>query len=227
MPRPFAKKKTFIDHATDFAESALESLESAFDQAKEAAGPAIADARERAVPLLQDARDRAVPLLQDARDTAAEKASTGAAAAKAAAIAGAAAAAEQASQGRDLAAAKLAEVKGEPEPKSGGKLKKLFFFGALAAIGGLVFRKLRNSTAEEDNWQSSYVPPPPPTPVPSPADGLADPLTDPLPGQPETDDPGGAGPDEALSDAADTPHEATTPDEPAEVVEIDGETSKK
>jgi hypothetical protein len=225
MPRPFAKKKTFIDHASDFAESALESLESAFDQAREAAGPAIADARERAVPLLQDARDRAVPLLHDARETAAEKAATGAAAAKAAAVAGAAAAAQQAAQGRELAAAKLAEVKGEPEPK-GGKLKKLFFFGALAAIGGLLFRKLRNSTAEEDNWQSSYVPPPP-APAPSPADGLADPLNDPLPGQAATDDPGGAGPDEALSDAVDTPHEPTTPDEPAEVVEIDGETSKK
>jgi hypothetical protein len=235
MPRPFAKKKTLIDHATELAESALETIESAFEQAKEAAGPATEEARERAIPLIQDARDRAVPLLHDARETAAEKASTGAAAAKAAAAAAAAAAAEQAAQGREFAATKLAEVKGEPvEEQKGGKLKKLFFFGALAAIGGLLYRKLRTNTAEEDNWQSSYVPPPPaPAPTPSPADGLADPLTDPLPGQEEgmaTDDPGGAGPDEALADATDAPHEATTPDNPAEVVdidEVDGEKSKK
>ncbi len=231
MPRPFAKKKTFMDHAADFAESAIESLESAYDQAKVAAKEAGTSAKETAGPALADARERAVPYLQEGRAVAAEKASAGAAAAKVAAAAGAAAAVEMAAQTRDAASTKLAEAKGEPDattgsPKRGGKLKKLLFFGALAALGGFIFSKLR-SGSEEDNWQSSYVPPPPPAPVPSPTDSLADPLNDPLPGQEATDDPGGAGPDEALADAVDGPHEASTPDEPAEVVELDeGETSK-
>ena len=37
-------------------------------------------------------------------------------------------------------------------------------------------------------------------------------------------DPGGAGPDEAIADAAEAPHPVSTPDEPAEVVEIDPDT---
>jgi len=227
MPRPFAKKKTFMDHAADFAESALESLESAYDQAKVAAKEAGTNAMETAGPALADARERAVPYLQEGAAVAAEKASAGAAAAKVAGAAAAAAAIEKAAQSRDVAATKLAEAKGEPEPKKGGRLKKVLFFGALAALGGFIVSKLR-SGAEEDNWQSSYVPPPPPAPVPSPTDALADPLNDPLPGQEATDDPGGAGPDEALADAADGPHEVSTPDEPVEVVELDeGETSKR
>ena len=36
-----------------------------------------------------------------------------------------------------------------------------------------------------------------------------------------TDDPGGASPDEALADAAEEPHAVTTPDDPADVVELD------
>ena len=62
---------------------------------------------------------------------------------------------------------------------------------------------------------------PAPKPTPAPADGLANPLTDPLPE--ESDDAGGSGPDEALSDAAEEPHPVTTPDDPAEVVEVDDE----
>ena len=41
------------------------------------------------------------------------------------------------------------------------------------------------------------------------------------------EDAGGAGPDEALADEAEAPHPVTTPDEPAEVVEIDPEADKK
>ena len=38
---------------------------------------------------------------------------------------------------------------------------------------------------------------------------------------PTADDAGAAGPDEALSDAADEPHAVTTPDDPAEVVDLE------
>ena len=37
----------------------------------------------------------------------------------------------------------------------------------------------------------------------------------------EADDTGGSSPDEALADSAEGKHAATTPDDPAEVVEID------
>jgi len=217
----FGKKKTFIDHAAEFAESALESLESAYESAK-----------ETAVPVLSDAKDRAVPLLDQGRTLAAEKGSAAAAVARERAAAGAALAASQASSGRDLAAARVARLRREPEPK-GGKLKKFLLVTGLLALGGIILKSVRDRQAN-DNWQSSYVPPAsapaaPSTagvPLGSPADGLANPLTDPLPGS-ISDDPGGAGPDEAMSDAVDSPHPVTTPDQPADVIDLDDEDSKR
>ncbi|MGI8646288.1 MAG: hypothetical protein ACR2JD_08220, partial [Nocardioides sp.] len=157
------------------------------------------------------------------RAAASDNAAAAAAIARQKAAVGASLAAEQASSGRDLAAAKLAQLQGKPEPAKGGRLKKFLLISGLLAIGGLVFKSMRDKQAN-DNWQSSYVPPAPaaapvPSPSPSPTDGLADPLNDPLPGQ--GDDPGGAGPDEAMSDAAEAPHPITTHDDPADVVEID------
>jgi hypothetical protein len=35
------------------------------------------------------------------------------------------------------------------------------------------------------------------------------------------DDEGGASPDEAIADQTDRPHQVTTPDEPADVVDLD------
>ncbi|MEI2715327.1 MAG: hypothetical protein V9G04_19060 [Nocardioides sp.] len=227
----FRRKKTFLEQASDFAGSALESIEEALSTAKEQAAPALVDLKEKArttatdtvAPAAAEAKDRAkeslAPLLAAAAETAREKAKEGATLA-----------ADQAAAGRDLAAAKLAEVKGEPEPK-GGRVKKFLLLTGLVALGGVIFKTLRNQKSA-DNWQSSYVPPaPPPAPAAataaagttstaaqSPTDGLADPLNDPLPGA--SDDPGGAGVDEALSDAAEAPHDVTTPDDPAEEVDV-------
>jgi hypothetical protein len=39
-------------------------------------------------------------------------------------------------------------------------------------------------------------------------------------------DTGGSAPDEAISDAAEAPHRASTPDDPAEVVTIDEDAAK-
>ncbi len=39
----------------------------------------------------------------------------------------------------------------------------------------------------------------------------------------EGDDAGGSAPDEALADAADGPHPVTTPDAPADTVEVEAE----
>ena len=52
-----------------------------------------------------------------------------------------------------------------------------------------------------------------PTPAPTPAAPV--------------EDAGGAAPDEALADEAEAPQPVTTPDEPAEVVEIDPEADTK
>jgi vacuolar-type H+-ATPase subunit H len=209
-----AKKKTLIDQAADLAETALERVESAIEQARETAAPKVAEAREKAAPILAEAKSQA-----------AEKAAVGAALAREKAAAGASLAAEQAATGKELASAKLAGLKHEPEPKR-GRFKKFLLFSGLLAVGGLVFKTMRDRQAS-DNWQSSYVPPEPaptpatPTSTPSPTDTMADPLTDPMP----SDDAGGAGPDEALADAVESPHPVTTPDEPAEEVDVSEEKS--
>lgn len=238
------RNKTLIDRAQEYVESVAETvkphLDAALDSASVAArdaadkaGPRLTEARDRTAPLVRDARDRAAPLVHDARVRAAE-----------AAALGAALAAEKANASRDFAAAKLADVTAEPapEPRRGGKLKKLLVLGGLAAVGGIVYSKLREQSSSTDNWQTSYTPKPAsssaaptgtPTEAPgaalgsetsegaSPADGLADPLNDPLPGDSSVEDPAGAAPGEAASDSHEAPHATTTPDRPAEVVDID------
>lgn len=184
------------------------------------------------------AHEKAGPLLAEVRATAADRASVGAALA-----------AEKASASRDLAAAKVAELRGvDPEPE-GGKLKKVLLLGGLLAIGAVIFSKLRAKQDDSAHWQSSYVPPAPPKP-PTPAAPVTpattsavpvtgDPLTDPLPDEeisaddvvtfdpPATDDIGGGAPGEAISDSVEEAHEATTPDEPAEIIDIDDVPQKK
>lgn len=220
---PFGRKKTLIDRAQEYveqvADTVLPQIQSVLEDATEKAGPALTDAREKARPLVAEGKARA-----------AEKAAAGATLASA----GAAVAAEKAQVGRDLAAAKVNELRGvEPEPK-GGKLKKLLLVGALAAIGGVLFSKLR-SKDESANWQTSYNPPAPPTPSGAgSASGTVGDATIPTekaspaatPGATggataTSDDIGGGDPGEALSDSAEQPHPATTPDSPAEVIDVD------
>ncbi|MEO5661675.1 MAG: hypothetical protein ABIR39_00190 [Nocardioides sp.] len=218
------KQKSLIDRAQDYVESVAETvipqLEAAYVAARDQVGPALSDAREKAGPALADARDRAVPLLQDARDKAAPVIAEGRALAAEKAAAGAAVAAGHAATSRDFAAAKVAEFRAEPEPQ-GSKLKKVLFIGGLLAIGGAVFSKLKQS-GESSNWQSSYVPTPPPAPAATAP--VADPAA-PAPIQPlptdSADDVAGSDPSEAISDAAEAPHDVTTPDAPAEIIDVD------
>lgn len=241
----------YVEQLSDqFTETVIPQLESAWEQAVEKAGPAITDAREKATPLIaegralaaekaavgaalaaekaSEAREKAAPLLAEARATAADKASVAAALA-----------AERAAEGRDLATAKVNELRGvEPEPR-GGKLKKALLLGGLLAVVGVVVNKLRAKSDDNAHWQSSYVPPAPPAsttpaapataaaPV-TPATTSGDPLTDPLPDEAATtDDVGGGAPGEAISDNAEEPSEATTPDDPAEIIDIDDVPQKK
>jgi hypothetical protein len=168
----------------------------------EQAADYVEAAVEKAGPILADARDQAVakagPVLVDARDKATPLIAQSAALA-----------AEKAGQGKDLASAKAAELTGKPKKKH--RLRKLLIFTGIAAALGFVAKKL-TSGGDKDNWQGSYTPAPPPAPRASDT-----PIAD---AAEATTDQGGAAPGEALADATEEPHDVTTPDEPADVVDV-------
>jgi hypothetical protein len=210
------KKKSLLDQASDYIDqvrpqvesavaSALDAAEEFYEKtarpalvdAREKAGPALADAREKAAPYVADARDRAAAALADAREQAAPLVAQGAAKAG-----------DVAAQAKEAADARVAQLRGEDKKKKGGKLRKLAIFAVLAGAAGFVAKKLQGG-GQSSNWQSSYVPTPAPAPTPSTAPS------------PAPTDAGAAGPDEAISDAAEEPHEVTTPDDPATVVDLE------
>jgi hypothetical protein len=215
------KKKSLIDRANDYVESAKPQIESAVASAKDRATPLLSEARDKAAPVISDARGKAAPYIADARDrvgpvVADARLKAGPVIAEGAAVAadkaalGAALAAEKAALGRDLASAKAAELR--KEGKKGGKFKKLLLLGGLAAAAGVAYKKFSGQSTS-DNWQSSY------TPAPAPSSDASRPVAT-EPG----DDTGGSSPDEALADATGEPHPVSTPDDPAEVVDLQEET---
>ena len=248
------KKKSLldqaIDQASDVVDAALPRIESAVAQVREQVREISKDAAEGARDLAKDTKVKAGPLMAEGRSLAADLAEAtrevAIPKAKAVALAGADRTAELAASGRDLAAAKLADVKSEPPKRKGGKLRKLLVFGSLAAAGGFIYNKMRPKP-QADNWQSSYTPPTATTTSSTPATGTSAtgvPTTggthlapgvgpdepvgsdDPMAAH-AGDDSGGASPDEAIADAVEEPHEVTTPDSPAEVVDVDSEAKKK
>ena len=194
------KKKTLLDQASEYVEAARPQVEAAVATALEAVEDFV---ENTARPALVDARDKAVPVVAAGAAKASQKA------------------VEAATQAKEAADAKVAEVRGE-EPKKGSKLKKLAIFAAVAGVVGFVASKLRQGK-ESDNWQSSYVPTPAPTTGSSPSNSTPSASTTAKKTAPakKTADPGGAAPDEAIADAVEEPHEPTTPESPAEVVDVD------
>jgi hypothetical protein len=205
------KKKTLLDQAQEYVEAVRPHVESAMSTTREAveefventARPALSDARDKAGPVIADARDRAAAGLADARDKAGPAVSDAKAKAAPLVAAGAAAAGTKAAKAKEAADARLASMRGEEPPKKGGKLKRFALFAAVAGAVGFIAKKLQGGGAREDNWQSSYVPKPAPAPAPTPVK-----------------DAGGSAPDEAISDATEDPHQVTTPEQPADVVDI-------
>jgi hypothetical protein len=170
------------------------------DQVKPQLEAAVATAKEKAGPVIADARSKAAPVIADAKAKAGPAIATGAAAAAEKVAEAANVAADKAAE----AAEKVAEAaEPEPEKKKGSKFKKLLILTGIAAAAAFIASKLR-ARNQSDNWQSSYTP----TPAPAPATETPD-------------DEGGASPDEALADQAEAPHEVTTPDEPADVVDVE------
>jgi vacuolar-type H+-ATPase subunit H len=179
--------------------------------AKDTLGPKIAEARDQATPYVESARDRfvneVVPAVQQAVSDAKDQAGP---------------VVEEAKRRSSLAAD---AIKGEPVKKKGGK-KKWFLFAAIAGAGAFVFKKLRGGQDESANWQTSYAPKPAPAAPPAPPSPSA-----PMAGSHAADtavddaatsagDATGANPGEALSDATEAPHPVTTPDAPAEDVDV-------
>ena len=107
------------------------------------------------------------------------------------------------------------QIKGE-EPKKKRPLKKIALFAAAAGAIGVVAKKLQGSR-EPDNWQSSY------TPTPARPRLLRPTPSAPMSG---TEDAAGASPDEALADDGRVT-KVSTPDEPAEVIDVDPEGESK
>ena len=248
------KKKSLldqaIDQASDVVDAARPRIESAVSQVREQVREMSKDAAEGARELAKDTKVKAGPLMTEGRSLAADLAEAtrevAIPKAKAAALAGAERTADLAASGRDLAAAKLADVKSEPPKRKGRKLRKLLVFGSLAAAAGFVYNKMRPQP-QVDNWQSSYTPPTSTTTSSTTATGTSAtgvPTTggthlapgvgpdepvgsdDPMAAH-AGDDTGGASPDEAIADAVEEPHEVTTPDDPAEVVDVESEAKKK
>jgi len=247
------KKKSLLDRAVDSASDAVDAARPVIESAVIQVRDLSKDAADQAKVIAKDTSTKAGPLLADTKVLASEIADAtrevAIPKAKTAAAAGVAGAASLAASGKDLAQAKVAEVKGEPQQKKGSKARKLLIFGALAAAAGFAYNKLRGS-GQADNWQSSYTPPASAgtssttsaTSATSAAGGahLAPGVgpDEPIAGDDPMarlaaeqgaagDDPGGASPDEAIADAVEEPHAATTPDDPADVVEVEEQAKKK
>jgi hypothetical protein len=211
---PKTKTKKIRDHATDLGSRIGPTVESARDKA----APMLAEAREKAAPVLADARDKAAPLLADARERTApapaaakERLTHDVLPAITAAIAAAGEATEDVREETSKRGkAAVAALKGEVEaPKKKHRLRNLLLVLGLGGIVAAVAKKL-SDREPTTAWQSSYTPPPAAT---SAADNGGAHRAD-------ADDQGGASPDVAAADAAAAPHPATTPDNPAETIDV-------
>lgn len=175
------KQKSLIEKAQDVADQAKPQVEAVLGQASE---------------LAQEGLKQATPLIEQG---------------KAATVAGLAQAVDLASTATQSAQhfveAKSAELNPAPPKSKGGKLRKVLLFGGLAAVLGVVAKKL-SGKKESAKWQPAATPA---TPTPPPASSS---------GAHAADDPAGADPAEALADATDAPHPVTTPDNPADVVDV-------
>jgi hypothetical protein len=195
------QNKTMLEQAADYVEAAVEKAGPILADAVEKAESALAEARDQAGPAVADAKDKAAPLIAQSAALAAEKVSQAADAA-----------AEKAAEGKEIAAAKVTEL--DTESKKSHRLRNLLIITGIAALLGFAAKKLRSG--DKENWQSSYMPDPPPasrasdTPIAEAAAAASA----------EGADEGGAGPDEVMADAAEEAHTVTTPDDPADIVDL-------
>lgn len=209
---PKSKKKR--QNASDLADRIGPMVETA----REKAAPLIAEAREKAETYGTEAREKAAPLVAEARDKAApalaasrERLTTEVLPVITAALVAAGEATEDVrDETRKRGKAAVAALKGEVEaPRERHRLRKVMIVLGLGGVIAFVAKKMSDRPATT-TWQSSYTP----TPA-APAAGGAH-----RAGEEDADDKGGASPDVAAADAAASPHQATTPDNPAETIDV-------
>ncbi len=181
-----------------------------FSEARDKAGPVLSSARDNAAPVL----DRAAPVLSDAKERfTAEVLPVVTAAISALESATEDARGEAGKRTKALGAALKGEVAPPPKKHTGRNI--LLVLG----LGGAAFAVAKKLTSKQPttSWQSSYTPPPVPTPS-----STGGPVTDVGAHRADTPtDTAAAGPGEAVADAAEAPHDATTPDNPATEVDVD------
>ena len=197
MPK---KSKNFLDHAndlaTDLADKIGPQVESAVETAREKAVPVIAEAREKAAPAVQEARDKissdVLPVIT------------------AAIVAAGDATEDVRGETKKRSKAAVAALKGDieaPEPKK-HRFRNFLLVLGLGGVVAFVAKKLSDRPSTT-TWESS------PTPAPAPAAPTGAHRAD-----PDDADQGGSSPDVAAADAAAEPHAATTPDNPAETIDV-------
>ena len=220
MRKSKSKPKNMRDHANQLADRLAPHVESARGKA----APVIADAKVKAAPLVAEAREKTAPALNEARDRFTHEVLPVLTAAVAAANEATEDVREEArKRGLATAAALKGELDAPPEKKH--RLRKLLMVLGLGGIVALVMKKLSDRQATSA-WQSSYQPKPPTsstststgpsavdeTPIATAAAGTA---------AGTADDEAASSPDEAVADAAESPHVPSTPDNPATEVDVD------
>lgn len=207
MPKSKSKSMKIREHATDLADRIGPTVESA----REKAAPLIADARTKTAPMIADAREKAGPALTEAR----ERLTTEVLPALTAAIAAASEATEDVrGETKKRGKAAVAALKGEVEApvKKKHRLRKLLILAGLGGAAAAIAKKLSDRPATT-TWQS-------PSTTPSPVSSAGSAAGSHRATADEGDDLGGSSPDVVAADAAATPHEATTPDQPAETIDV-------
>jgi hypothetical protein len=235
-----SRKDKLVEQAQDLAHDLTEAIAPHVERARDEIGPRLADARDQVAPRLADARDQVGPRLAEARDQVApyiadarDQVAPHVENARGRFVKDVVPYVQQAvSDARDQASPVAEEakrrgllaaaaLKGEPVKRTGRK-RKFVLFAGLVGLGALAVQKLRGG--ESANWQTSYSPSPAPAAPPAPASPAA-----PMSGSHAADVPAdsngsgdsvGATPGEALSDATEEPHAVTTPDAPAEDVDV-------
>ena len=229
------KPKTKTQIMREQAEEVMERLSPHVEVARKEAKLRAAEAREMAAPYVHDVKERTAPAVEGAKT----KFTAEVLPVITAAVAAASEATEEArEEARKRGSATAAALKGEiaaPEKKKLHKLRNLMLLMGLGGLAAFVAKKLSDREASTA-WQSSYTP----TSTGSSAGGATPTYSAPgvsTAGAADIDDTpmgtaaaaaaaqardeGGAGPDEAAADAAEAPHTATTPDNPAEEIKVD------
>ncbi|HET9760995.1 MAG TPA: hypothetical protein VFP51_14670 [Nocardioidaceae bacterium] len=219
------KNKTLREQLREQASDLAGTLAPHVENARDKAVPVLTEARDKAVPVLTEARDKAAPYVSEARDKAApyvsdarDRFSETVLPVLTAALASVDEATEDVrdetkKRGRAVAAALKGEIEAPKKKRRGWKLLVLLGLAGLGYAGYQKFGGKQPTTT----WQSSYTPPPAPTPAPAggPVAGAGAPRAD-----AEPDDTAASDPAEAASDATDVPHDATTPDTPVEEIDV-------